>query len=114
MNEKRAVLPSDIREAFHSAFGEFWHWRSGIEPVVAINRGPWPISWLCGLVLLYDNERMPDRPYQDLRALPDESRRDLKGKLSADQTYHTAAICFRELIRDQRIELERRAGGWSG
>ena len=114
MNEKRAVLPSDIREAFHNAFGEFWRWKSGTEPVVAINRGPWPISWLCGLVLLYENERMPDRPYRDLRALPDESRRDLKNNLSADQSYHTAALCFRELIRDRRAELERRAGGWSG
>ena len=61
MNEKRAVLPSDIREAFHTAFGEFWRWRSGTEPVVAINRGPWPISWLCGLVLLYENERIARR-----------------------------------------------------
>jgi hypothetical protein len=81
---------------------------------VAINRGPWPISWLCDLVLLYENERMPDGPYRDhLRALSDKSRRDLKDRLCADQTYHTAAFCLRELIRDQRAELERRAGGWS-
>jgi hypothetical protein len=114
MNEKRAILPSDIRKGFHVAFGEFWRWRGGIEPVVAINRGPWPISWLCDLVLLYANERLPDDPYRDLRALLDEPRRNLKNKLSDDQTYRTASFCFRELIRDRRAELERRAGGWPG
>lgn len=114
MNKKRAVLPSDIREGFHAAFGEFWRWRGGIEPVVGINRGPWPISWLCDLVLLYENERLPDDPYRDLRALLDEPRRNLKNKLSADQTYHTASLCFRELIRDRRAEFERRAGGRPG
>jgi hypothetical protein len=114
MNKKRAVLASDLRERFHAAFGNFRGWGGGIEPVVVISRGPWPISWLCDLILLHENERMPDGPYQDFRALPDESRRDLKNKLSADQTYHSAALYFRELIRDRRAELERRAGGWPG
>jgi len=62
---------------------------------------------VCGLILDFENEKLPDVVLSRLLKIPDTTRRDLITKLGEDRSYHSGAYVLNELIKDQHLRLKK-------
>lgn len=90
-NLKDAFLRAVVKYADDWGFGE-------PEPDVFFGGKIHTISAICRFVLEHKDEDLPAGLPNVLWRLADENRRDLKGDLSKDSTYHGGARCLRELV----------------
>ncbi len=99
-------IPQKLRDAFDQAVSVYSSWTPLLpERLITIDDRFFTMSEVCGLVDKF-RDLLP-RPMFDRLSGYIAEHKMLKDKLQQDQTYSTAAKCFRQLIerRKRRFQL---------
>jgi hypothetical protein len=105
-------LTPEMKQAFGNAVLAYNDWRhqGGSERMLTIGESRQLHSTysICGFVLAFANEPLPDRLAILLARMPDQTRADLMTKIKTYPTYHSGAYCLGELIKDHHLRLAKR------
>jgi len=94
-------IPQKLREAFDQAVSVYSSWTPLLpERLVTIDDRFFTMSEVCGLVDKF-RDALPMPAFDRLSSYMAEHKQ-LRGKLERDQTYSTAADCFRQLIERRK------------
>jgi hypothetical protein len=94
-------IPQKLREAFDQAVSVYPSWMPPLpERLVTIDDKLLTMSEVCGVVEKF-RDALPAPTFDRLSGYIAEHRQ-LRDKLERDQTYSTAANCFRQLIERRK------------
>jgi hypothetical protein len=101
-------IPPDLERAFMETLWAYSDWdRGGPEPEISLERRPFKLSAVCGLLANFDAP-MPDVIYDQLTSLMDAANADLTEELTNNRSYVVGARCLLRLIDARTAEYRRR------